>query len=118
MTEVNSESNVSAKPNSSSEMCLSDSDSGQTTTGLNNPQPGTIGACIHPCESSERSSSAGLNTSSTNPEVKGTSGLNNNQESHNHPCSKFFFLKVGSRVSPEPRFSVLLRELKSAIKGG
>jgi hypothetical protein len=85
LAEVNSESNVSAKPNSCSEMCLSDSDSGQTIKGLNNPQPGTTGACIHPCESSERSSSAGLN----NPEVKSTSGLNNNQESHNHPCSKF-----------------------------
>jgi hypothetical protein len=87
LTEVNSESNVSAKPNSSSEMCLSDSDSGQTSNGLNNPRSGTTGACIHPCESSERSSSAGLN----NPEVKSTSGLNNNQESHNHPCSKFSF---------------------------
>ncbi len=83
---MNSESNVSAKPNSSSEMCLSGSDSGKTTKGLNNPQSGTAGACNHPCESSERSSSAGLN----NPVVKSTSGLNNNQESHNHPCSKFF----------------------------
>jgi hypothetical protein len=99
-------------------MCVSDSDSGQTTTGLNNPQSGTTGACIHPCESSERSSSAGLNTNSTNPEVKSTSGLNNNQESHNHPCSMYFFFEGGSQSKSRAQILSPLIGDKVSHEGG